>query len=497
MRFINFPFPPFYVEAIDKLMVKYANAREINREFIDDILFVVAQGKDAMWSYLCSIDDLVDECARAYFDGRIKNIRLREAELFTLRMDLIDFAESPFVMELKDDPTLKLEEKFELVVAYLDGIIGSNSLPPSVKAGMSSAKNSNSASAAPPSGGGALPGPGSGPGSGTGATGSYDPTPEFFKGLSFLFNMQHDKAVGQYHAQKEQSGQVGRSLETATHAMYKEVFGKKLTISNLVDRLYRQNELAIFEIAHNIDIAFAISRKGKLVPVDHVASNISVDKLRRFKDITCADRSDLAVDETFDMKVMKKSLRVRKFKERKDKKQCLYALLDGSGSTDEMYSAIGIDRIMYIKAIAIALGKKAIREEGEFHFRWFDGGIQNMFSLKTKGQWNSFLSAVLSRRSSGGTNIDLAMHTATKDIKGQMEGVDLADMLVVTDGTTDVTDVKSFSDVKKKGLKMHFVTLDFSGSLPNIKKLADSFHEVKLADIASLEEYTPEFSKVV
>ena len=123
MRFLKIELPPFYKQIVEDTLSKYPNASKIGGDFYQDLMFIVAQGYDIMWKFLVTVQDLVNEVTRAYLKNSIKNMRQYEAELFTMRLDLIDFADSGFARALKNDPFLRLEEKFELMVKILDAMV--------------------------------------------------------------------------------------------------------------------------------------------------------------------------------------------------------------------------------------------------------------------------------------------------------------------------------------------------------------------------------------
>ena len=479
MRYIKIDTPPFYKKVIEDVIAKYPNAAKIEFGFYEDLIFVISQGYGAMWRHMVTVEDLIKEVTRAYLDGKIVNMRKYEAELFTLRMDLIDFADSEFARALKDDPFLKLEEKFELVVIIMDAMVASSQTPQSAKKEMS---DSAEIQGVEQQGGGGM------------AMAS-----KFFKGFSFMMSHLFDMADSSFH-QKNGGGKGYTRGGSAAELLYKESLNNKIRISELVDKFWNEKYMEMFEIARNIEFTFSYSRKGKLMNVEHIASNATVSKMKRMKDINRAVKMEIALDDVLDRKVMNHDVKVINYKERKEQKQMLYALLDCSGSTDKSYQKLGLDRIGFIKAVAIALGKKAIQDGSMFHFRWFDHGVRDMYTLKEKAQWGNFLTHILNMAQAG-TNIDLAMHVASEDIEKEIGETDKSDMIVITDGTADIYELEKFYNLRNKGMKFHFILLENpeipEGDESRMQKLAETFQIVDLDKVESLVDYKPEFRKVV
>ena len=324
-------------------------------------------------------------------------------------------------------------------------------------------------------------------------------TSQFFKGFSFMMSHMFDQQDASFHQQKA-IGQGYTRGGSAVEILYKESIGNKLQISDLVDKLWSQQYLEMFEIARNIEFTFNHARKGKLVESDNVASNITISRMKRMKDVNRAVKMDMALDDVMDRKIMNRDLRVFQHKERKEQKQLLYALLDSSGSTDDYYPSLNINRIAFIKSVAIALGKKAIADASTFYFRWFNSNVRDAYKLFDRSQWGNFLTHILNEYPFGGTNIDLAMHVAADDIFKEIDGMDKSDMIVITDGTADIYETGGFLELKRRGMKFHFICLEdihTNSGHSNIEKLAETFQVVDLDKVYDLASYKPEFRKVV
>lgn len=491
MRFTKAELPMFCKQAISTVVPKYPNLMKMDMDFMEDLMFVIAQGRKRLFQYLCSVYDLAVETTRLYSAGKIIRMAQYEAELYKMRLDLIDFANSGFCQLLHADPLLKLEEKFELVCMILNELFDSRNMPNDMKNDMKAAAGTAGQSA-----GNALAQ------QAAQASGGQSPamskadiamTSNFFKGFSFLANYLYDIAPKQGGTAGDMSSRGASSFAQ----MLKESFETKQLISRMVSNLWNNSYIDLFHIALNIDMSFERAKKGILKDTDHVASNVTFGKMRQMRDLVHAMPMELAFDDVLDRKIMNKSLKVTKYRERREQKQCLYALLDGSGSMDKRYTN-GLTRIHFVKAMAIALGKKAIRDKSVFYFRWFRGGVKDVYILKSEDQWEQFLKHILDESANGSTDIDFALHTAIKDVEHELDGMDKSDLIVITDGTQDIANADEFAEIKrKKGLKYHFVGLeDFSDST-RIQQIAETFQIVDADRIENFESYKPAFRKVI
>jgi Mg-chelatase subunit ChlD len=398
-----------------------------------------------------------------------------EAENLKLRMDLIEFSEAPFVEEFRKIKVLTLEEKFEIMLNILE-----NMYKMSQKKGSGAGADpygnhaSKQSQAAPLATGNAA------------GNGKSQISSAFFKGFSHLFG----NYVDQFSPPGDGAGKnIGMDDE-----QYREGMQNKMNIAKFVDNFYARDYFKIFHIAKNVGRSFQTSKTGKFEDTERISSNLTYRKMRRQSDMVRANKMELVLgDDLLDRKLASKSLRVIAYRERREKKQCLYALLDRSGSTG------GNNRLPFIKGLAIGLGKKALADKSVFYCRWFDGGVKSLFILRTREDWPGFLSYILNQRPDGGTDIDFAISTAVKDIDRGEQGLDKTDVIVITDGTEDIHEqsYNEFLEHKNHGKKFHFVMLEECGHVEYSQKLAESFQFMDSAKAVHSDDYVPEFRSIV
>lgn len=474
MRFIKIKLPLYCEILVKKTIDGLPLLDRFEIDFFRDIVSIVAMGRSVLFSYLATENDIVNEVMSMYVKNKTTNLRPKVAEFNKILLDIIDFAESGFLEALWESKELSLEEKFVMVCTTIskaaeaaeahnptedpDDPWGTNTDRQDLKVGNPM------------------------------LTGFEMISSKFFKGFSFILDYLFGTA--------ESSERLGGSGATRNlgkmRGMYNEIMNNKVIISELMHRMISEKWLLIFNIAKNLEMGFSQDRSGKLVDTDLISSNQTIAKMRNMGDLRKAVLMDMVNPDIFDRKVMQKQIRIKKFRRRVGQKQCLYALLDKSSSTAEN------SRIKFIKAVGLALGKKALEDGSVFYCRWFEGRTDSLFKLQHRSQWKSFLDYILNTRPTGGTDIDFAMKTALQDMESEVEGTDKADLILITDGTEDITPpfAKDFKEWKKRGIKFHFVFLEENFWPENSAGLAETllFMDSGTKNVA---DYVPDFRRAV
>jgi uncharacterized protein with von Willebrand factor type A (vWA) domain len=449
---------------VNKGYGKYPSLSALPKEVLEDTLCLVAQGKTNCFKYMASDLEISRNAIDRYKKGEVNNIEHTEAQMFKLKMDIIHFAESDIVEQYIESKSLSLEEKFDFVCQIFSAII------------------ENQKNGRQPNGG-----------MGGGATGQN--VSKIFSSFGFLFEhiMNYSYDAPEDNGKTENTG----STKDMGHfdRTYKEILDKKLKIKQMVQQLLSNENASIFEIAKNLETSFfSQSKRGKLYETENISSNLHYSKMKKMNDVSKAVKFEVTIDDVLDRKIMTKSLRVMKYKERKDLKQCLYALLDRSGSTHEN------NRQMFIKAVAIALAKKAMKDGTTFYCRWFEGRLGSLFVLKGRAHWNTFLDFILNTHPDGGTDMDMALTYAVKDIdKNEIDGLDKSDIIMVTDGTEDIR-IPTMNELIKHrvhGKKFHFVFLEDMGNIENCNKLSESLSFMDTGNIEDLSQAKLAFRSII
>ena len=488
MRFVNVEIPAYCGEIVSDAVMKYPNLGKLNMDFLFDVIFVIAQGKRQLFRYLCSSYDLAAEASRAYIAGQTTRMSVYESELYKLRLDLIDFANSPFLQTLHTDPMLRLEEKFELVAMILNELLDGASTQ--MQQQMQQMGKTQQQQSQQGQQGTAQQGSSNG-----GQQGQLGVTGGFFDGFNYLTSWLHDT-----HFNGDEGSRQNKSARGGVNSyvdLVKSDYDTQMKINKMVNKLWNHQYLELFQIARNLDLGFERARKGVLKDSAFVSSNITVGKMQRIGEMVKAVPMEMACEDVIDRKIMNKSLKVAKYRERREQKQVVLAGLDCSGSTGHQYRN-GLSRLQFIKAFAIALGRKAIRDKSMFYFRWFRGGVKDLFILKDQSQWGSFLSAVLDERDDGNTDVDFVLHTLVRDIEKDVVELDKADILIITDGTQDVANVDEFLEVKRKtGLKFHFLALENLAYDNGIRQMCETYQIAGADEIENLGSWKCDFIKVI
>ncbi|AEM39366.1 von Willebrand factor type A [Pyrolobus fumarii 1A] len=149
----------------------------------------------------------------------------------------------------------------------------------------------------------------------------------------------------------------------------------------------------------------------------------------------------------------------------------LYVLLDKSGSM------MGT-KILWAKAVALALAQRAARERRDYYVRFFDSIPYPPLKLPKNARGRDLvklLDYIARIRANGGTDITRAVLAAIEDIlAGKRSGV--ADIVLITDGEDKVTIEAVRRGLAKAKARLHTVMIQ--GNNPDLKVLSESYMSV-------------------
>ncbi len=146
-----------------------------------------------------------------------------------------------------------------------------------------------------------------------------------------------------------------------------------------------------------------------------------------------------------------------------------YILLDKSGSM------MGL-KIIWAKAVALALAQRAVRERREFYVRFFDSIPYPPIHISRRIHGRDVIKLLeyLARiRANGGTDITRAILTAVDDIVSTTPRSRVSDIILITDGEDRVA-----IDMVRKGLaranaRLHTVMIH--GNNPDLRAISESY----------------------
>ncbi len=149
----------------------------------------------------------------------------------------------------------------------------------------------------------------------------------------------------------------------------------------------------------------------------------------------------------------------------------LYVLLDKSGSM------VG-KKILWAKAVALALAKKAVKEHRLFIARFFDSIPYPPVSIGRRvkhGDVIKLLNYIAKTSAVGGTDITRAIIIASEDIKRRLvKGV--SDIILITDGEDRIAIEATRRSLLSSKAKLHTVMVQ--GSNPDLKRISDTYFRV-------------------
>lgn len=447
MRILKGQPPLFYGEYLANIDKAYP---EFSKDLLEDIFIAISFGKNSA-KYLKGYDEIHKELSEQYIEGHIFNLRKEEAEVTKIKTDLIDFIESDFLKNLIRATGIALEKRFELVLDSLKSFMEASQ-------GNSPGQNQN--------------------------------IKRGFQGFSYLMNFISPDMEGKEAKPGERSTTRELSYENA----FLEMVENKVLIADLANKIFNFQNSKIFEIARNIGFSIQSDSKGIFKDTEEISSNIFYSKMRKLEELNRSHLMELHDDKVFDLKFMRKNLKVKHYKKRSAKKQCLYILADKSSSTADYH------RQIFIKAVMVALAKKSLEEKGKFFCRWFDGGVKSLINLDSREFWKTFIDYTINSPASGGTDIHFAIYQAFQDIAdNDLQDIDSCDLLIITDGESDLNhSVVGEIQAKKKELqvKMHFIVLEEIGNPANIKRVSDSLQYMDSRNL-DLTQEIPSFREVI
>ena len=444
----------------------------LGKDFLYDILCILEVG-EGVYKYIVNDKDIRVAVQSAYAEGTDLIMLEEENKFFQLKIDLLDFIGCAFFKELYNDSTLLLKEKFDTLLNILNSFLDQSEeteVDENFAGGSQGEEESQEIKAI----------------SKKDLSKFVGEVSEIFKGFSALFNYLKPPP----RKNELYSYSSGKSFSAREN--YKEILQNKEFIKKIVDKLYTEQGLCIFNFANAMEMSFEHSGKTELKETRNPGSNLHFRKMQDYNDISSIIPSDLS-SPLLDYKIMKKTARVKGYKNKTAENQNLYLLLDHSGSTDSL------NRLLFIKSLAIAVGQKAWKDHSPLFLRWFDDKCDSLFVLKEEADWTHFLDYVLDKSPAGGTALELALKTAVQDVENaQIEDLKNVDLLLISDGTSDLNSyVTELLDKKKAGMKFHFVLLEEGREFTNIKRLAESVNIMDTSDIKEYTQFKPEFKTVI
>lgn len=145
----------------------------------------------------------------------------------------------------------------------------------------------------------------------------------------------------------------------------------------------------------------------------------------------------------------------------------LYVVIDKSGSMEG-------EKMLWAKAVALALYVKAVKGKRAFHARFFDSQPHQLVTIKPpfKPDWTLRAFEYIARiRSAGGTDITRALQTALSDL--ERERAKEATVVLITDGVDRVAERSIESRLRR--MKVKLVTVMVKGDNQGLRKLSTAY----------------------
>ncbi len=149
----------------------------------------------------------------------------------------------------------------------------------------------------------------------------------------------------------------------------------------------------------------------------------------------------------------------------------IYVLLDKSGSMDGT-------KMIWAKAVTLSLYMRAVRENREFYFRFFDSIPYPLTTIGRRPKAKHVLKMIeyIARiKGSGGTDISKAIITACNDIR-RARSKDLSDIILITDGVDRIAENIVRYNLKKARARL--VTVMIMGDNRSLKRISVKYFAV-------------------
>ncbi len=149
----------------------------------------------------------------------------------------------------------------------------------------------------------------------------------------------------------------------------------------------------------------------------------------------------------------------------------IYVLLDKSGSMDGT-------KMIWAKAVTLSLYMRAVRENREFYFRFFDSIPYPLTTIGRRPKAKQVLKMIeyIARiKGSGGTDISKAIIAACNDIR-RARSKDLSDIILITDGVDRIAENIVRYNLKKARARL--VTVMVMGDNRSLKRISVKYFAV-------------------
>ncbi|BCS92825.1 hypothetical protein L3N51_00714 [Metallosphaera sp. J1] len=189
--------------------------------------------------------------------------------------------------------------------------------------------------------------------------------------------------------------------------------------------------------------------------------------------------SELALpEELFDVKLAESQLLLYQ-KQIKETLGPIYLLLDKSGSMDG-------EKILWAKAVALALYSRARRENRDFYLRFFDNIPYPLIKVIKNAKSKDVIKMVEyigKIRGGGGTDISRSVMSACDDIKdGHVRGV--SEVIILTDGEDKIAETTVRRSLKEANATL--ISVMIRGDNADLKRVSDNYLVVYRLDQGDL-----------
>ena len=417
---LNYELTEYDLELIEECTKFEENSWLVSQHVYEDIIACLKLGYRRLPRYLVDFKQLYAETARKFSTQKNGNYEDILKKVFEARRDIIEFAEGDLLKDLRRDRNLTYDQKVKLLLLGMEQVL-KDILKPKDQPQVKSIKDVNKSST---------------------------PYKTYGNLLSNIVPPTPNQGI------KAKSSFSNRAANEEAEDVLENV--NKDRILDLIKKIYKLNANKLFKLAQNFNLSLKGSEKIEYKEVK-IGDSVKFRKMRNIDDLLKIRKQDWALpEEVFDVKLMKKNFLIEQPTKKVSRTQLIYVLADASGSMSDM--GVGI-REGFMKAILVSLGRNAIESRAILYFRFFNSLSSPLYKLQKRSEWFHFMNQVLDKRMTGGTDINVALHDAARDIEETNFVDGRTEIVLITDGTEFIDPDEIHEKIK---VPIHAVLLEMS-----------------------------------
>ncbi|MDO8508028.1 MAG: hypothetical protein Q7S53_05700 [bacterium] len=247
------------------------------------------------------------------------------------------------------------------------------------------------------------------------------------------------------------------------------------TVRQIAKRM-KKADIEVFKLAASQqDIQFNLKSETTREPVPYPTNDMEPTPMSDFDQMPqIMETQKYELGEQYYSELAQQRVLVMQSYESKTQRKLLYILMDVSGSmADDMNN--GFPRHVWARGIALNLMLEALEGKAKYFYRPFDGETHRLMQVENRDEARNAIAAVESTGfSGGGTDIPNAIARACKDIRTKGGDIGKADILLITDGRSDMNPAEMKNTLGD--IKLHTIVLGLSSE--ELKEISSTYKQI-------------------